>query len=135
MSLKSKVLGYLFRKAMHYSVLEMCGLSTDYYGAKTDAQLIAKIRGWSWTCIDRNAKACAQVPLRLYTTSKTAVTKGIKTAPISKERHRFLHTKLAERVNISDRLEEITDHPILELLRSVNPNDNAFDLKEITVKY
>lgn len=135
MSFTSKVLGYVFRKAMHYSVLEMCGLSTDYYGAKTDAQLIAKIRGWSWTCIDKNAKACAQVPLRLYTTKKTNATKGIKTTPLSKERHAFLHTKLAERVGSSDQLEEVVDHPIIDLLRQVNPNNNAFDLKEITVKY
>jgi HK97 family phage portal protein len=135
MSIKSKVLGYLFRKAMHYSVLEMCGLSTDYYGAKTDAQLIAKIRGWSWTCIDRNAKACAQVPLRLYTTKSVKTTKGLKTNQLSKERHAFLHTKLAERVGTADQLEEVTDHPIIDLLRQVNPNNNAFDLKEITVKY
>jgi HK97 family phage portal protein len=135
MSFKSKVLGYLFRKAMHYSVLEMCGLSTDYYGAKTDAQLIAKIRGWSWTCIDRNAKACAQVPLRLYTTKSTKTTKSLKTTSLSKGRHAFLHTKLAERVGTADQLEEVTDHPIIDLLRQVNPNNNAFDLKEITVKY
>jgi HK97 family phage portal protein len=46
-----------------------------------------------------------------------------------------LHTKLAERVNGSTEIEEITDHPILDLLRNVNPNDNAYDLKELTIKY
>jgi HK97 family phage portal protein len=128
-------MGFILRKAIHYSVLEMCGFSTDYYGAKTDEALIAKIRGWSWTCIDRNAKACAQVPLRLYTTKKTSASKSLKTTPVERHKHAFLHTKLAERVSTADQLEEVTDHEILDLLRSVNPNDNAFDLKELTVKY
>lgn len=135
MSIKSKIAGFIMRKALHYSILEMCGFNADHAGAKTDIELIAKIRGWSWACIDKNAKACAQVPLRLYTTSKTAQTKGIKTVTVEKGKHAFLHTKLAERVSASDTLEEITDHPILDLLRRVNPNDNAFDLKELTVKY
>ena len=135
MSIKTKIAGFLFRKAMGASILEHLSLDLNHTGAKTDKALIEKIRGWSWTCIDKNAKACAQVPLRLYTTKSNSAAKSLKTAPLSKKRHNFLHAKLAERVNGSTELEEITDHPILDLLRNVNPNDNAYDLKELTVKY
>jgi HK97 family phage portal protein len=136
MSMRTKIAGFILRKAFnHASVLEHFGLRMGHSGAKTDEELIAKIRGWSWTCIDRNAKACAQVPLRLYTTTKTATIKKIKTAPIRREKHAFLHTKLAERVNGAAELVEVTDHPILDLLKQVNPNDNAYDLKELTIKY
>lgn len=135
MTIRTKIAGWVLRKGFGYSVLEQCGLDVSHAGAKTDKALISKIRGWSWTCIDRNAKACAQVPLRLYTTTTTANAKQIKTAAISRQKHGFLHTKLAERVVGGAELVEVVDHPILDLLRDVNPNDNAYDLKELTVKY
>jgi hypothetical protein len=34
-----------------------------------------------------------------------------------------------------DRIEEVTDHPLLTLLAHVNPVHNAFDLWELTTLY
>lgn len=103
--------------------------------SKNPHKLIKKIRGWSYTCITKNAQACAQVPLRLYRIKGKAGASKLKTASISKERHKFLQTKLAERITGSDQIEEVTEHEILDLLRKVNPRQNSFELKEVTVKY
>lgn len=117
------------------SVFAMVGLNQDYKKHSNHQALINKIRGWSFTCIDKNAKAVAQTPLRLYKVNGVKKTSKIKSVPVSHARHKFLHTKLAERVNTSDVIEEVTEHPILDLLNDVNPNTNAFDLKDITVRF
>jgi len=136
MSLKSLFRGIALKAiGGQTSVLQHFGLQVGSSSEATDEQLIEKIRGWSWTCIDRNAKACAQVPLRLYKVAGASGTKHIKSKSLTPEKSKQLRTKLAERVNGSDTLEEVTEHQILDLLRNVNPNDNAFDLKELTVKY
>ena len=103
--------------------------------SKNSHKLIKKIRGWSYTCITKNAQACAQVPLRLYKIKGAAGTSKLKTKAISRERQKFLQTKLAERITGSDQIEEVTEHEILDLLRKVNPRQNSFELKEVTVKY
>jgi HK97 family phage portal protein len=106
--------------------------------AKNPDILIKKIKGWSYVCIDKNAKAAAQVPLRLYKiqglTNKSHA--GLVSKPIADKRvHDFLRFKLAERVPIGGQLEEVTEHPMLELLRKVNPHQNSYDLKDTTFRY
>jgi len=132
---KSKLRSIVLKAFNQASVLQHFGLQIGSNSASTDKALIAKIRGWSWTCIGRNATACAQVPLRLYKVVGSPSTQKIKSKALAPEKTAFLRTKLAERVVGSATLEEVTDHPILGLLRNVNPNDNAYDLKELTVKY
>ncbi len=104
--------------------------------ARSPEILIKKIKGWSYTCIDRNAKACAQVPLRLYRVKGSARKNSkIKAIDVDFTKQKYLRHKLAERISSSDQVEEITQHPMLDLLRRVNPSQNAFDLKDITVRY
>lgn len=137
MSLIDKLKSLTFRRKAfnQQSILQTFGLQMGSSSTSTDDALIAKISGWSWTCIGRNASACAQVPLRLYKVAGSTSTKDIKSKSLTPAKTAFLRTKLAERVVGSATLEEVTDHPIINLLRDVNPNDNAYDLKELTVKY
>jgi HK97 family phage portal protein len=102
--------------------------------AKNPATLINKVKGWSYVCIDKNASACAQVPLRLYKVKGTS-NGNLKTAPVDKTKDLYLRTKLAERIPGSAELEEVVDHPMMELLRKVNPHTNGYDLKDITFRY
>jgi HK97 family phage portal protein len=136
MSIRTKIGRFVFGKAFAQS--SIIGNLTNILGwnpADDPEKLIKKIRGWSYTCITKNAQACAQVPLRLYQVKGTSSGSKRKTANVELSRRKFLHTKLAERISGSDQIEEVTDHPILDLLRQVNPEQNAFELKEILVRY
>jgi len=103
--------------------------------AADQVKLIKKIRGWSYTCINLNAQACAQVPLRLYKIKSKSSTSKIKSIPIGREKRKYLQTKLAERLSSADEIEEVTEHEIIDLLRRVNPCQNSFELKDVTVRY
>jgi HK97 family phage portal protein len=131
-----KLSRYIVGKAFNNaSVMSMFNLNTAHSGAVNSAELIKKVRGWSYTCISKNATAVAQTPLRLYGVKGHVDGSKFKTVPVDHSKQGFLRTKLAERVHGAAILEEITDHPIITLLNHVNPNTNAYDLKDITVKY
>jgi HK97 family phage portal protein len=104
----------------------------------TPNELMAELRGAAWTCASINAAVCASFPPRLYVRTlgnqpgpkcltrpvSSAVDKRLRSAP-----HLLAHTKQAEK------LEEVTDHPVLDLLAQVNPSHNGFDLWELTTLY
>src|SRR5262249_20022471 len=104
----------------------------------TPNELLAELKGAAWTCASINAAACASFPPRLYVKTLgtqpapkcatrpigAAVEKRLRTAP-----HLLAHTKQAEK------LEEVVDHAVLDLLARVNPSHNGFDLWELTTLY
>ncbi|TMB85872.1 MAG: phage portal protein [Chloroflexi bacterium] len=100
-------------------------------------ELLAELKNTAWACASVNAAVCAAYPPRLYvaTAKNRPVKCATKALPRAvEERLRstpYLHlaTKAAERI------EEVTDHPLLTLLRSVNPLLNSFDLWELTQFY
>jgi len=97
--------------------------------------LIKRVRGWVWTCVSRNGAAVARVPLRLYVGKPGKGTvRGYRTRSVPRERVRYFHGQniLGKAVANAAEVEEITEHPILDLLRSVNPIHNAFDFLELT---
>src|SRR5262245_29190680 len=89
----------------------------------TAADLLAELRDTAWTCATINAAPCAGLPPRLYVRTwagQPPPRAATRAAP---------HMKAAERV------EEVTSHPLLDLLRQVNSQHNAFDLWELTTLY
>ena len=107
------------------------GTDSDYH-----AQLGA-YRHWVYVASSRNAQTVAQVPLRLY------VAKPEKTTKIrfpTKEVHSLDLKEIISRSHISNlnsvrksvNIEEIVEHPILDLMKNVNDFMNGFDLWEIT---
>ena len=101
----------------------------------TPTELLAELRSTAWTCATLNASSCASFPPRLYVSTRAGqpVARCLTRALPGKEERRLrglphlaVHTRAAERI------EEVTDHPLLELLRQVNPETNAFDLWELT---
>lgn len=100
---------------------------------------------WVYICTALNAKSCASVPLRLYgaTPGKGSKIKWagtdvpVSTRPISKarrkefDRARHLQPYLAK----AEAVEEITEHPLLDLIQSVNPYSNMSDLMELTIMF
>jgi HK97 family phage portal protein len=100
--------------------------------------LVKNYTSWVYVCSSLNSTAVASTPLRLYATrsggqrqARNFPTRKLSARDTAAIKARsglsdFAHIKAAEDV------EEILDHPALDLLKAVNVFDNAFDLKEMT---
>ncbi|MGB0969825.1 MAG: phage portal protein [Mycobacterium sp.] len=123
---------------------------SGHYGAKPWPfdynRAVHQCQGWVYRCVIGNAQAAASVPLRMYVRKRTGLqlkAMGLgapaferrKVSTVKKKwlrgeyrDHRpsaVVRHKLAE---FGDDFEEVTDHPVLNLLRTVNPMMNGFDL-------
>jgi HK97 family phage portal protein len=117
------------QKYLHSTIRQWEG--AGHLGAKrrplNQASMLARFQGWVYACATLNAKACASVPLRLYA-SKTGGGKGA-TRAVGRKRLEYLRGGMEQRPGKSammrarstDDVEEVTDHPILDLLHNVNP--------------
>jgi HK97 family phage portal protein len=134
---------FLTRLANNYLAkkgnLDFIDFSTWYGQGKIhptdfDAQIRA-FRGTVFACATLNATGVASNPLKLYTT-KSAKGKKIKNFPtkaIDKKQKDFMysHASTAHIVSKAADMEEVVDHPGLELLNSVNSFLNGYDLAEL----
>lgn len=103
------------------------------YGKMGFEQLIARYVSWVYACANINATTVASVPLRLYVAKSSKNQKiRTKTRPITSKMRDYLfadksfQSKLTKAVDV----EEILEHPYLDLMQNVNPYMNAFDLIE-----
>ena len=103
----------------------------DLYGrlrAPTPSELLAELKNTAWTCASINASTCASFPPRLFVVTREGqsapkcLTKALRPADEQRLRgapHLAAHTKGARAI------EEVTAHPLLDLLCQVNPVHNA----------
>ena len=97
-------------------------------------EYLSNYTGWVYTCASRNASAVASVPLRLYVASKNGVRKGVESRKITRKQHAYLNTKSHLGPLMSGvEVEEIIQHPWLELIRKVNQFNNGFEMIELMV--
>jgi HK97 family phage portal protein len=104
----------------------------------TPNELLAELKGAAWACISINAAVCASFPPRLYVTTGAGQARpkcAAKELPASAERRLRSLPHVAAHVKAATAIEEVTDHPLLTLLRQVNPIHNSFDLWELTQTY
>ena len=104
----------------------------------TANELLAELKGTAWACISINAAVCASFPPRLYVTTGTGQARpkcAAKALPARAEHWLRSLPHLASHVKAAAAIEEVTDHPLLTLLRQVNPIHNSFDLWELTQTY
>jgi hypothetical protein len=96
----------------------------------TPNEILAELKNTAWACASINAAVCASFPPRLYVATRPGQprpkcpTKSLPAAAAHRLRaapHLAAHAKSAEHI------EEVTDHPLLDLLAQVNPVHNAFD--------
>jgi HK97 family phage portal protein len=102
------------------------------------AELLVELKGTAWTCASVNAAVCASFPPRLFvTTHRGEAPPKCLTRPLAPETFRYLRrcSELAPWLKGTQHVEEIVDHPLLTLLRQVNPVHNGFDLWELTQFY
>jgi hypothetical protein len=106
----------------------------DVYGrlrSPTPTELLAELKNTAWTCASINAATAASFPPRLFVVTGAGqpapkcLTKALRPADEQRLRtapHLAAYTKGARR------LEEVAEHPLLDLLRQVNPVHNSLDL-------
>lgn len=96
--------------------------------------LLQHLRSTAWTCATINASTCATYPPRLYvTTSKSQPRAKCLTQTLALPAERRLRDIL--QIKTADQVESVATHPALQLLDTVNPYMNAFDLWELTTLY
>jgi HK97 family phage portal protein len=104
----------------------------------TPNELMAELKNTAWTCASMNAAVCASFPPKLYVTTKRgeARPKCLTRAVSRKCLHRLQSDpRLEVHTRAADNIEEVTQHPLLDLLAQVNSVHNAFDLWELTTLY
>lgn len=98
-------------------------------------ELLRQYSGWVYSCANIGASTIAALPLKLYASRGTGEQKARCWAKgVTRAEDKRLRAKFAHKADIShaDEIEEILDHPILDLLKNVNKVNNQFDLKEQT---
>src|SRR5579864_6228722 len=89
----------------------------------TSAELLSELKNTAWTCASINAAVCASFPPRLFVTTAhdqpapRCLTRALPPATVAWLReapHVAVHTHKAVTI------EEVTEHPLLSLLRQVN---------------
>ena len=101
-------------------------------------ELVAELKGTSWTCATINASVCASHPPRLYVATHTGqpAARCLTRALEARSEHRLRALpQLPPAVAKAARIEEVVDHPLLTLLQRVNAIHNQFDLWELTTLY
>ena len=97
----------------------------------TPNEILAELKNTAWACASLNASVCASHPPRLYVTTQTNQTRPkclTKSLPAATEKRLRSTPHLSVHTRSAARLEEVTDHPLLDLLVKVNPVHNAFDI-------
>ena len=98
---------------------------------------VRQFRSWVYAAANINAFGVSSVPLRLYVRNR-AGTRLYRTAKVGRDRKSYLmgdtgrspsRTVLTKMHDFGADFEEVTEsHPVLDLLRKVNPAMNGFDL-------
>lgn len=103
----------------------------------TYTELLNAYKSWIYVCSSKNASTVASFALKLYVakTSKTSKLL-VKTKKLTPESKKFLYSKemghLDRYLRKSVEVEEVLEHPFLELMKNINPFMNEFELKEMT---
>ncbi len=95
---------------------------------------------WVYVCARLNAQSVAAVPLEIYVSSseKNKQWATIRTrGPVNKLAMKELrsHKGLRPFIRKAEEIEEVTEHPLLILLKTVNPFMNGSDLMELTTLF
>jgi|GEM_PF-1144560 len=102
-------------------------------------ELMTRYSGWAYICASRNGSAIAGIPLKLYATRATgemkagrgvkAIGKSCKRSTLHELQRRYPRHKALQ---LAEEVEEIVEHPMLNLLQNVNSTANRFDTLEQT---
>lgn len=102
-------------------------IRTDDY-----AKQIETYKGIVFACVKYKSNAVGAIPFRLYTTQTGGrKLRWTKTREVGRKQKDFLFSEkiLQPYLKLADNVEEVVEHPLLELLRNVSGHKNALDLR------
>jgi HK97 family phage portal protein len=106
--------------------------------APTANEILAELKNTAFTCASINAAVCATYSPRLFVWSAD---ESPRPKCLTRELDKKTQTQIrqrrhvANRVKHSARIDEVVDHPLLDLFEKCNPVHNGFDLFELTTYY
>ncbi len=107
--------------------------------APTSLKLLQENRETAYACAELNANAFADVPLRLYITTGKGQSPtrnfGTKTVDSATVRHLEANAGFAGRLSKAVDLQEVVEHPLLDLLNNPATGLSRFDLFELSDRY
>jgi HK97 family phage portal protein len=115
--------------------------STDLYHrhrVPTANELLAELKNTAWTCASLNASVCAGYEPALYViTQHNQPVPKCQTKKLNRKQEEYLrdHPRWRMRTKDARLVEEVTAHPILELLGSPSAWLSSYDLWELTHLY
>jgi HK97 family phage portal protein len=131
-----------WRKAAPHALLGGQWTGTSYVDAwkrtrdPSANELMAELKGIAWACASINAQVCASNPPALFVaTSEGQSAAKCRTRPVSRKCEAILRARFPERAQKAQRIEEVAQHPLLDLFHNANPVHSAFDLWELTTLY
>jgi hypothetical protein len=104
----------------------------------TPNELMAELKNTAYACIAINSAVCASNPPSLYVVTHEhqprpkCLTKALRPEALRKLRE---NKDIPTRISRAKQIDEVVEHPLLDLLRRVNPVHNAYDLWELTTLY
>jgi HK97 family phage portal protein len=101
-------------------------------------ELMAELKNTAWTCATLNAATCAAYTPSLYIVTRhnqPAPKCAVKALRPEVEERLRSDPRIQSRVKHAARIEEVTSHPILDILGHPNQWHSAFDLWELTTLY
>jgi HK97 family phage portal protein len=143
-SLLKRLAGWLVRKtapaAVRFSGSDRPGFVDAFRRLRNPSafDLLGELKNTAYACATLNAGVCASFPPRLYVSTRPGQAAArCQTRALSAGERRGLadRPELAPLLRSAERVEEVVDHPLLTLLRAVNPTHNAHDLWELTTLY
>ena len=92
--------------------------------------LVNQYESWVYVCITKNSNAIARFPLKLFVAKKKGKRIIATTKVVELSTRKFFETQphLLKYINNMEDMEEVTEHPLLDLFNKVNPIMNRFDL-------
>ena len=92
-------------------------------------------KSWIYVFSNKNAISVSQIPLHLYVAKPEKGSKSLfRTKKLEPNQRKYLYDNagLDNYLRKAVEVEEILEHPLLDLLKNVNPFMNQFELKEMT---
>jgi len=108
-----------------------------WINTQDQTSLLRAYRSWVYVCASRNAATFASTPLRLFIAKPTKNLKMLTpTKPVTVKQLRHLqgNSKIASLPQVvkAVEIEEVTEHPAINLIHNVNPYMNHSNLFELT---
>jgi len=121
----------------YYQAAFPLGWSTDVPTPQDYARLVDSYKSWVYVCASKNGRSVAEATQRLYLrkTSELAGKKSVlRTKSVGRKTEDRLRKNpmLTKMLSPAEEIEEVLEHPYIDLMSSINPFRNRFETMEET---